>query len=69
MAENGKPEVSGQSPNDSDKASDEGSDWQDVNDSYDTPSIDFVTLGMFIIGKFYHNMVSSSGKTTNQTGR
>ncbi|KAH7631382.1 Ribokinase-like protein [Sordaria sp. MPI-SDFR-AT-0083] len=46
MAENSNPEVPGQSPNDSDKASDEGSEWQDIND---TPSIDFVTLGMFII--------------------
>ncbi|KAJ4361471.1 hypothetical protein N0V85_009405, partial [Neurospora sp. IMI 360204] len=47
MADNGNPEVSGQSPNDSDKASDESSEWQDIND---TPSTDFVTLGMFIIG-------------------
>ncbi|CCC08298.1 hypothetical protein SMACR_01846 [Sordaria macrospora] len=46
MADNSNPEVPGQSPNDSDKASDEGSEWQDIND---TPSIDFVTLGMFII--------------------
>lgn len=49
MADNSNPEVPGQSPNDSDKASDEGSEWQDIND---TPSIDFVTLGMFIIGKW-----------------
>ncbi|KAK3503093.1 Ribokinase-like protein [Neurospora crassa] len=46
---NGNPEVPGQSLDDVDKASDESSEWQDIND---TPSIiDFVTLGMFIIGK------------------
>ncbi|KAK1780129.1 Ribokinase-like protein [Copromyces sp. CBS 386.78] len=40
MADNRNPEVPGQSPNESD------SEWQDIND---TPLIDFVTLGMFII--------------------
>ena len=44
MAANGDPEVPGQSPNDSEE-------WQDISDTA-VPSIDFVTLGMFIIGKW-----------------
>lgn len=51
MADTDNPEVPGQDTNNGDTASDDGSEWQDINDTPPSTSIDFVTLGMFIIGK------------------
>lgn len=48
MTDNDNPEVPGQDTNDGDRASVDSSEWQDINDTPST-SIDFVTLGMFII--------------------
>ncbi|KAK3398514.1 Ribokinase-like protein [Sordaria brevicollis] len=49
MADNDNPEMPGQDTNGVDRASDDSSEWQDINDTPPSTSIDFVTLGMFII--------------------